>query len=429
MQLSNINRYISTFNLVLIIVGYPLLTTLFLPNYVTHDSSEADLAISRLVTVPYRASILAISLVVIILNWNKRLRMSTPMKLYFLFWALLSVRIFYDLLLRTDLIIDPTVKQNQIIYAYFVCFIPAIAVYRGLDVIDYELAYRWMLFGIVLLIPALAYNTPTLFTTIGSEFRLTGNISLNPIALGHVGVLIALMGLVKEKQKATIWQIVFFCLLFLIGCFIVLRSSSRGPLVTMIGILAFYLFARSKTLIVSSLWIIVLVLTILFFGGFFSDFVREVSPLMADRLVLSKNEDWLLHFSTGRTGLYEMAVDKFVNHPVFGDSYALVFPDGITYSHNVVLDAFMGLGFLGGMIFVFILLFGLLYSFRIVRFYRHYCWVGLLCVSYIIRHMFSGSFYQSVEFNSILLLILGFHNSLSSTIQLKKFPPINSSRF
>ena len=133
MGISKTNRFLSTILLFLTIVGYPLVTTLFLPSFTGfYDGAGGDVTISRVITVPYRAIVLGISISVILMNWKQYVSMTFPMKVYLVFWFFLSLRIVYDLLIRTDIIIDPSVVQNQFLYTYAVCLIPAIALYKGL---------------------------------------------------------------------------------------------------------------------------------------------------------------------------------------------------------------------------------------------------------------------------------------------------------
>ena len=134
MEIQTVSKILSTFNFILIIVGYPIITTLFLPDL--NVKADGDVTVTRLVTVPFRATVLAVSLIIIIVHWRDRWRIDTPTFLYFLFWFLLSFRMVYDLKIRTDIYIDPSVVENQFLYAYLVCLIPAIAVFRSARYID-----------------------------------------------------------------------------------------------------------------------------------------------------------------------------------------------------------------------------------------------------------------------------------------------------
>lgn len=406
MSASRLNTILSTFLLFLIVIGYPLVTTAFLPNYITYDGTEADLTVSRAVTVPYRAAVLGLSLTVIALNWKQHIRLPLPLRLYFLFWFLLSLRIVYDLLIRTDIIIDPSVVQNQFLYSYLTCLLPAIAIFRGADAIDFDLAFKLILGGVVLLIPLLAINTPTLFSSVDAGVRLTGNIALNPISLGMSGVVMAVFGLYMIVHLGWGWQKGLGAVLMAVSLVIILKSGSRGPLVVFVSGILFYALARLDNPIWTFLIAFVMA-AFLFIGDVIFELIGRISPIMASRMTLSGNVSQFEELTTARNELFSKAFEKFVDHPLFGDTYALIFPDGsITYSHNIVLDAFMALGFFGGCLFVIMFLYALWNSFLLIRSCHRYWWIGLLCFCYLISHLFSGCFYQADTLNVLLIIIL-----------------------
>ena len=378
MSSSKLNPRLTTLLLSLLIFGYPLVTTLFLPN-----GGERSAAVSRVVTVPFRAIVLGLSLTLIAMNWKRRIRLNLPLRLYFLFWFLLSLRIIYDLFIRTDIIIDPSIIQNMILYSYFVCLLPTIAIVRSLKNVNYDWAFKWMLRGMFLMIPFLAVKSPYLFST-ADVGRVWGNIALNPISFGVCGATMAIFGLYVMERTGWGWRRWFGAVLMAIGVLILLRSGSRGPLVAFISSIIFYAIARLN----NSVWVILSSFGLAVFiilNDIIFEMIGRISPVMAQRLTLSGNVSQYEEFTNARSALFSQAIDKFVNHPLFGDAYALVFPNGtIAYSHNSVLDAFMALGLFGGCLFVMILLFAIRNSFILIRHRHRFWWIGLLCICYLV---------------------------------------------
>lgn len=399
-------KYLSTFNFVLIIVGYPLITTLFLPDL--HEKAEGDVTVTRLVTVPFRATVLALSLIIIILNWRDRLRINTPILLYFLFWFMLSFRMLYDLQIRTDIYIDPSVVQNQFSYAYLVCLLPAIAVFRSTRYIDFDWAFRGILCGYILLVPILAINSPVLFSTEDTGGRrLFGNIAMNPISLGRTGTIMILLAIFWINRTKQLWYRIAASILILAGIFVLLRSGSRSPLFALVVCMTLYLISRSKSPISAALVTCTIIVVFFLTKDLLFNVIDKISPVMASRLSLSGNVSEFNEISTGRFTLYGIAIEKFLTHPVLGDTYAIVFPGGwLSYSHNIVLDAFMGLGLFGGIILIMILVYALWESCQMIYQRHPYYWIGLLYISYVTIHMFSGCFYQADVLNSLLVLII-----------------------
>lgn len=409
MNISNINKYLSTFNLVLIFIGYQMVTTLFLPNTIEVDP-EDWLSLSRGVTLPYRGLALAISIVVIILNWRNYVRLNVPMKLFLIFWGLLIIRIIFDLKIRTDITVDPNKAQNTFIYVFLMCLVPVISVFKSIKSIDYYLAFKWLMGAYVILIPISYYNNPLLFSASAPGVRLGGNIAFNTIAFGHYGGALMLLALFWNNQKSELWRKVISYLLMVVGVFIMLRAGSRGPLITLLICLMLYYVATK----INSIWTIGLIfiaLCVLFFNDLIFEGIRQISPVLADRMTLSGNANQYEELTTGRSGLYQAAIDGFMNNPVFGQSFAIFSANGsYSYSHNIIFDAFMGLGLFGGILFVVIILYAIKNSFLMIMHQHEHWWSAILCLHFIISSMFSGCFYHSCELNVCIILV--FYSNL-----------------
>ena len=419
MEIQTVSKILSTFNFILIIVGYPIITTLFLPDL--NVKADGDVTVTRLVTVPFRATVLAVSLIIIIVHWRDRWRIDTPTFLYFLFWFLLSFRMVYDLKIRTDIYIDPSVVENQFLYAYLVCLIPAIAVFRSARYIDLEWAFRGILGGYLLLVPILAINSPILFSTEDTGGRrLFGNIAMNPISLGRAGTIMILLAIFWINRTKHVWYKIAASLLILAGIFVLLRSGSRSPLFALVVCISLYLISRSKSPVFSAFLAFTIIVVFFLTKDLLFNVVENISPVMASRLSLSGNVSEFDEISNGRFTLFGAATEKFLSHPVLGDTYTIVFPDGrVSYSHNIVLDAFMGLGFFGGLMLIFILIYALWKSCQMIYQRSPHCWIGLIYICYVTIHMFSGCFYQADVLNSLLVLIFAMgRHGFSKNVRL-----------
>lgn len=407
MSFFNSKHFLPTFNLFLIFVGYQLVTSLFLPNYATYEGTEEGTAVSRFVTVPYRAFALVISLLVLFQNRKSKAKVNPPLKLYFAFWVLLIIRIVYDLYMRTDIRVSAGHAREVIIYVFLVCLIPAISVYKSLSVIDFNKAFKYIFFGYVILVPVFYMNNPMLFSTDSTGYRLSGNIAMNTITFGHYGVTLAILAFYWGKSTVTHWKKYLSYLLIAAGVFVMLRAGSRGPLVALFACFVFYYISRQKTSVGLTFIAILLVVLLYALGDILFDGIRAISPMLAARLSLSGTGTEIEEFSSGRTSLYDEALNRFYDSPLFGESFAIFHSNGsFIYSHNMVLDAFMALGIFGGLLFVIMLIYAVLNSrFMIMSRFKHW-WIGLVCVQYIIYNMLSGAFYQSGMLNALLIIAL-----------------------
>ena len=409
MHISKLNIFLSTFNLFLIFVGYQLVTSLFLPNYATYEGTEEGTAISRFVTIPYRIFALLISIVVIIQNWRNKPKINKPMKLYLLFWGLLIIRIVFDLYVRTDIKVSSGAARETIIYVFFVCLIPTFSVYKSIQSIDFSLAFRFILFGFVILIPIFYYNNPLLFTIESTGYRLSGNIAMSTIIFGHYGVTLALFAFFWGRTASANWKVFLSYFLIAIGAFVMLRAGSRGPLVALVACFIFYYVAKQKNSIGIMVMGVVCILLLYVLSDFLFDLIRSISPMLAARMTLSGTGTEYEEFSSGRTSLYEEALNRFYDSPFLGESFAIFHSSGsYIYSHNMVLDAFMALGLLGGGLFVVMLAYALIHSRNMIMFKFQHWWIALVCVQYIIFISFSGAFYQSGTLNVLLTMTLLF---------------------
>ena len=419
MRISKTSQYLATFNLFLIFIGYQLVTSLLLPNYASYEGTTEGSSISRLVTIPYRIFALVVSLIVLLQNWNKKVKFNTPIKLYFVFWALLIFRIIYDLYIRPDIPVNKGDARETIIFVFFVCLLPVLSVYKSLGTINFRKAFLSIFFGYIFLIPVFYLNNPLLFSTESSNYRLSGNIAMNTIAFGHYGVTLALLAFYWGRNVTTYWKKVASYLLIFVGAFVMIRAGSRGPLVAFVACFIFYFIAKQKTSIGIMLVGLLFVVLSYALSDFFFDAIRTISPLLATRMTLSGSSTEIEDFSNGRVSLYDEALNRFFDSPLIGESFAIFNPDGsYIYSHNMILDAFMALGLFGGMLFVVMLGFAVFHSRNIILFKFRHWWIAPVCVQYIIYNLFSGTFYQSCTLN--VLLIITLYYSRRRNIHKKK---------
>lgn len=417
MSIFKTKQFLPTFNLFLIFVGYQLATSLFLPDFATYEGTDEGTTLSRYVTVPYRIFALAISMIVLIQNRRNKTKMNLPIKLFFIFWGLLILRIFYDLYIRADLNISAERARETIIYVFLVCLIPALSVYKSLAFIDLKKAFNYIFFGYAILVPIFYYNNPMLFSTESADYRMSGNIAMNTIAFGHCGVTLALLAFYWGRIVNRRWKKVLSYFFLIVGVFVMLRAGSRGPLVALFACFVFYYIARQKTSAGVTLIGISFIVLLYISGDAVFDTIRMISPMLASRLTLSGTSTEYEDFSNGRSSLYDEAIARFYDSPFWGESFAIFNDNGTyIYSHNMVLDAFMALGLLGGLIFILMLSCAVINSrYMILSKFRSW-WIALVCIQYLIYNMLSGAFYQSGLLNALLIITLCFaykkqHNS------------------
>ena len=187
-----LKEYLSTLNLIMLVSGYAFVTSLFVPIV-----SNVEV-VTTLVTVPYRALILLLSLVVLFLHLTGHRQITYFTKLYIVFWILLLFRMFYDLEIRDDFFVSDSLRNKLWLYSIGVCFISMISVLLSIRSINFKMCF-WGIYltTTISMILSLKANEALFMNDIG---RLEGNVALSSISFGHSGVLGALLSLFCYKN-------------------------------------------------------------------------------------------------------------------------------------------------------------------------------------------------------------------------------------
>ena len=417
MKTKTLNSFLSTLNFALFFIGYQLATSLFLP--VTSDIE----GISRTVTVPYRAFALLISLLVILLNLKKKVgKTHIAIKLLWIYWIALIIRIFYDTNIRTDIYLKDT---TQLWLYIFGIILPAMySVMKSYRMIDFDKALKWIYFGILLSLIFSLFNNATLLMDADEiTGRTDGNLALNTISFGHLatmGVILSLFMLQREG-KGLIEKTILIAIM-LLSFFIMIRAGSRSPVFASIVILLFWMFARGRNVILGfSIAIAVVTLLIVFIDPVLN-FMGNISPVMEARL----RDSIYMGDSSGRDPIFKEAFQLFLDNPFVGKQFALFRPvGGFINSHNIILDALMGLGLFGGILIIYILWKAIKYSFFLIKYNDSGFWISLILIQQIVVSMFSGAIYSDQLLNVLLIIIFMYYPSNTSIVTEKSINRLN----
>lgn len=397
------NKYLSTFNFIMCFVGYELVTSIFLP------SSSKIAGISQTVTLPYRAFILIISLIVILLNFRKK-NSSFPiaLKLFLFFWFILIIRIFYDVFFRID--INLTDTSQLWLYIFGICLPIIFSTIKSYQFIDLESSLYWILGLIVLtLILTLFSNQAMFLESSAIKTRLNGNLALNTIAFGHLGVKGLILSLFVLIRKNLNWFVKTLLILSIFLCvFSMLRAGSRGPILSLSLVLIFWLISRQKNLLIGFIITFIVGLISYLFFDQIMELIGSISPIIENRLKSSiyKGD------TNGRDHLYSLAINAFLESPIFGKQFAIFRPNGsFIYSHNIILDAFMGMGIIGGIILIYILVSSINKSYYLIKLDDANYWICLILIQQIVANMVSGSFYYDQLLSALFVFIFLYFNT------------------
>ena len=221
----------------------------------------------------------------------------------------------------------------------------------------------------------------------GSDGRFMGNESMDTIAFGHLGTSITIMAFSLFYQSGIrFWHKIVSAFSILSGLFISVAAGSRGAIVALIVCFIAYLYMNGhKRKILIGLPVLAILLLALL--PYLNDLLLSFNNHALERFYTSIYDPNSMEagVTSGRDVLYNKAWHNFTNSPFIGSA---LFVDG-EYVHNCVFESFLGLGILGGCLFVCILGYILHCAFRLAEQDKRYLFVSLLFVQYLSYSLFS----------------------------------------
>lgn len=394
------NRFYSFIALLFVflsLLGYQLATTALLP--IASDSA----AVSQTVTYPYRAVVFVLAFFLIVATpFEKKISSSRRATIiYIVLMLVYFIRILVDIFVR-QVYIQPGF-QRVVLQYMFIAMIPSIwATARCAKYIDFNRLNQWLMIGGVLLLGVTVWNQNSLIAAEYEEMaRGEGNVALNSIGFGHtcVSVFIVFFSWIAcNKEGKRIWKAVLI-LLMVMSFVLMLRAASRGPLVSFVIVLLFFLFSRMKNKVVGLIISLVVILLVWVNMSTILEWLGSISPMMEQRMAATMYED----DSSGRDSLYKQAIDIFLQNPVLGKQFVL---NNGFYSHNSVLDLMIGLGFFGALVWLYLIWKDVILTYRHILNKTAMMAICLLSVQFILKGFLSGAIYTDNALAICMLIVL-----------------------
>ena len=388
----------------LTLVGYPIVTSLFLPVF-----SEEE-AISQSVTFPFRAVVLLIAFFLIVTK--PATRYTVPHR----FWPSLFIGfiLVYTLRILLDLyVFNVYVVPNyrvRVIQNLFLSVLPSLwAISKCAYYIDYERLNKWLVYASIILLVILSINQRSLFLVeFNEEGRMTGNVGLGSISLGQLGVTIFTIAAAWMMTRRTSFIVKIILSLVLFFSFVImLRAASRGPLITFFVIIIMIFISRTKNK-ARGLALLFIVFAVLWLNyESILHFLGQISPVMESRMFSTVNEG----DTSFRNIQYANAYHLFLSNPILGAQFVTDF--GL-YSHNSVLDVMMGLGLIGAIVWVALIIKCFIITYQNCLSLSCITAICLLSVQNIVSGFFSGALYTN-QIQIILIAMVLLLQSESNT--------------
>ena len=393
--MKNLQTFLANFNVVILLVGYQVFTAVFEAIF------DVDSELSQSFTVPYRAFTLAVSLLCIVVSLKVKALRAPGTLFLWLVWICILSR-FVDTMYFSQYSPNTSYVLTTWLYMIGLTLIPMYSVYKSMAAIDIGTVFKWtyILLSIAIL---LTYFTNTAYQTANLE-RFSVNAAIGIIGSGHLGLTGLLLSIVLIARTNRKTQKLFAIAISILSMLIMLRSASRGPVMALLGIGAFYIIARSKYKVVGIVIMALIMLGYTLFETHIINVLEEVAPMMKVRLLDRETA----HFAS-RSYHYEMAVHFFNINPIFGSIFAIPVAGGFfIYAHNLFLDIAMQSGILGLGILLSFLGYALKACYRLIRRNSGALWISLLFLQSFFMLIVSGAIYTDPQFSILGVMILVF---------------------
>jgi len=300
----------------------------------------------------------------------------------------------------------PLSRPEYIFFVWFAggCFLPALALsgtsnkIQESEIIKFYKLFLWI--SPIVLLTILGTENYT-FEAAGGytlETDRMGLKSLNPIFAGHFAVSIFIVALYSFTLiKLNFFKLIALFVLLIISFQVIIGSGSRGPLAA--GILALLIIELGFF----KLMFLFPVFFIIFITGILPS-IDEIPSALEGIAIIERLIGTLDAFSQGdgRIAQYASAILLISESPLTGGY--LEDPQFKIYPHNIILESIMALGFLGGLILIYLIYHSVKMSILLSEKRPEFKALSVLLIQHIIAAQFSGSIYTSTT----MWVLIGF---------------------
>jgi len=381
------------------IFGFPLVSTL--PVFLGVESRPISLA--------YRALVAGVSVVVLVRGFLMTQAFIHARYVIVVcgLMGLLTLRLLWDALLA-PLPLDLNWMEIWP-FALGVTFLPAAAFLLKVDTETLEIARRWSLRLGVLAATAVIAAALVALRDVATFLRLDTGV-LNPISIGHVGVSLFVLLLLRPSRvkEPDGWRRRLRSasngLGLIIAAALIIASGSKGPLLAWLVVMLVWLFTLGRASILAGLGLRRVIWPLFLLVSLVLSFVvlNAIVSLPIIERVLNVAQD---QSTSERVRLLSQAIAQFEESPVVGS--AIFEYDSRIYPHNILVEVLM-VGGVVALVPLLIMLFEGIRAAAICLF--QVCrerWLVLLYLQYLVDAMFSGSLFYSPQFWLISVVMLG----------------------
>lgn len=388
METNTVKNYkLKVFLLVSVVCGYEFLS--FFPDMLGIEN--------RFISVPFRL-ITAVACLLIILK--NKLVINRYVNIVFLFMLLYLFRFLYETAINSHSVILSLVDYWG--YLILGCIIPMLALLAKID--EKVLMKSLKIIFVMLLfinIMGLINNQEYVLDANGEvRVRADANSGLNTIVFSNMALNLIVTSLILMQKSR-------FKILFLAPIIIAIVNmgiaGSRGPILQLVLIAIFFAYKNQEKI---KLKFVIPILLFLSVTIYYFSVKYDAFKMLAARFTESQTVEGGSDY--GRIQYLKGGWEQFLNSPFLGDSIE-VKPYG-TYPHNMLIESFMSLGIVGGILCMFILYFSLKRALKLLK-NEEILWLVFIFLSNHIATFTSGSIVNNFKFWSLLAIILTYQST------------------
>lgn len=388
--------------LVLAVFGYPMIATL--PIFLSLET--------RVFSVPYRAFVIALTVLALLLSLLNRRHTRIPMYVLALISVscLILILRFSNETFARNLAPGPTQTVGEFTLFFLgVTLFPALALCLPIRVAIEKSIYRSVLvFGsatVALVVFAALFLNPVIDPTLRADLE-----GLNAISYATTGATLILLiwpVMVGGTKSMGTWVISIAAVT--LGLIPLLTAASRGPLVSLLIVLATFHVVSNKGKRLKSILLILAAAGAIATG--MGDWLSAMVESGDQTLALARRVTDISGDSSTveRLIILNSSWDVFIANPLIGG--AMVEPVLHAYPHNILLEALMVGGIPFGIIVLVLVIATAIQALRLVKSpstARLRRFIGIFTLYVLVMAMLSGSLYKSPDFWAVVVISFSF---------------------
>jgi hypothetical protein len=384
--------HLAEFVIVGSIIGYPFVSVI----------SKLLQIESELIAIIFRTTVLAFSLLLFLGRTGVKRKLTVS--LFMFFWGAYFLRLAYTMGSPYEYV--PDLVSTYWIWSIGVCMVPSLAILLCREQISFNrISLITAVLGAITMAVILLIGGTMVETDYGASYDQNrwSLSTINPITIGHLGTsLFIVASFLLFNDRGTALRSMFYLGVAGLGVVGLILANSRGPLVAFaiaLGMLGIFRVGKKRA------WI---------FGISIAAFGLGV---IYENITIISGESGIIERFAGavsgeensyslRQEIISDAMVQFMNSPLVGDGVEV--RGHSIYPHNVMIEAFMTTGLIGGVAFLILTILSLRASSRIMKHEPDKAVLALLAVQFIVAGQFSGAIYQSGAMWVLMAGVLSF---------------------